>query len=115
MMLKHAVGSVAFAVGLTLAGGARAQLQPPPPMNGPQPGAPAAPAWNPFAPPAPVNQPYGQYQGTSATQQQLETSEQQDSGRGLEVAWANLEGGGSYGNFGSGATKGGAVGGVGVG
>jgi hypothetical protein len=73
---------------------AQAQLTPPPPMQ-PQPTpAPTAP-WNPFLPQAPQNQPYGQYAGPSATQQQLNASAASDSGRGLEVAWANVEGGGS--------------------
>jgi hypothetical protein len=46
-----------------------------------------APAWNPFGPPP---QP-PQYAAPSATQQQLDAAEKEDSGRGLEVAWAMVD------------------------
>jgi hypothetical protein len=72
----------------------QAQLQPPPPMPGPPPGAfPAQPPiWGfpvqqqPMAPMAPPN----------TTAQQLDAGDASGSFRGLEVAWVNLSAGGGY-------------------
>src|SRR5438552_13348606 len=86
------VALLAFVTAFALPSLAHAQLAPPPPMQ-PQPTpAPAQPMWNPFLPQQPQNQPYGQYAAPSTTQQQLEASENAGPGRGLEVAWANVEG-----------------------
>jgi hypothetical protein len=95
---------------------ARAQgLQPPPPMGQPSPGLQPPPTLSPQQ-----QQPWQPSSSSYGTQQQLERSEKEDSGRGFEIAWLNAEAGGSYLSFGKDlgydkSTSGGAMVGVGAG
>src|SRR5579862_6138091 len=85
---------------------AHAQLAPPPPMAAPPPGTtwgtpPPAPAPSPWAPGAPYGQASPYAQPYSATQQQLNASDNARSFRGLEVAYAKADVGGEYNGLGS--------------
>lgn len=90
--LVAALGALAFSAPTT----ALAQPFPGSPgSSGPTPGAPMSPGAPGANPGAGPNNPQPNA-GPGATQKRLEQSEKDDSGRGLEWAWIQLEGGGHY-------------------
>jgi hypothetical protein len=121
MRLAYGAASVlTAALAMTLATSARAQLQPPPTLQQPypQPYPPQYPQQYPQT--YPQQSPQQQQWGQTVTQQQLDNSIKQDSGRGFEIAYLNAEAGGGYMSLGSGlgldkASSGGAMVGVGAG
>ncbi len=88
MRTKAAARVVGIAIAATWSFDASAQLQPPTPLLPPPPGWNAQPAY------VPVQQP-------SATQQQLNASDNASSFRRLELVYVNAEVGGAYANIGS--------------
>ena len=101
--LAHLAAPGAVAIVLCLPSMARAQVPPPgtdqPPAQ-PVPTQPAQPAYDPsmqaggLAPPPPMQQQQQQQPPPGGgTEQQLDRAKKEDSGRGLNWVWLNLEGG----------------------
>ena len=119
--MRTKAAALAFAVAATWTAWsprASAQLQPPPPMQPPPPawgipGMQPAPVWGAPQPVPPQGMP------PSATQQQLNASDNATSFRGFEIVYANAEVGGTYvtlgSKLGSNSGEGGAAFGAGVG
>ena len=120
MRLAYGTASViTAALAMTFATSARAQLQPPPPLQQPYPQQPY-PQPYPQSQTYPQQSPQQQQWGQTTTQQQLDNAIKEDSGRGFEIAYLNAEAGGGYMSLGSGlgldkASSGGAMFGVGAG